>query len=118
MSTPAGTCSVVPSSRWRAVPRLSSSRSTRSPLRRRGTPGGPPRTSARSPTWATSTRATTTATGGRWRDERGVAVRDRPVWDDDEGPADDLADAQAVLYVGLAGSGAPALWAAARTRFF
>jgi branched-chain amino acid transport system substrate-binding protein len=42
--------------------------------------------------------------------ERGLAVRIRPVWDHDEEPADDLGTAQAVLYVGVAGSGAVALW--------
>jgi branched-chain amino acid transport system substrate-binding protein len=33
-----------------------------------------------------------------------------PVWDHDESPADDVRDAQAVLYVGVAGSGAVGLW--------
>jgi branched-chain amino acid transport system substrate-binding protein len=42
--------------------------------------------------------------------ERGLAVRSRPVWDHDESPADDIGDAQAVLYVGVAGSGAVGLW--------
>ena len=42
--------------------------------------------------------------------ERGLAVRIRPVWDHDEEPVADLADAQAVLYVGVAGSGAVGLW--------
>ncbi|MEA2400788.1 MAG: branched-chain amino acid transport system substrate-binding protein [Thermoleophilaceae bacterium] len=42
--------------------------------------------------------------------ERGLAVRSRPVWDHDEPPAADLGDAQAVLYVGVAGSGAAAMW--------
>lgn len=42
--------------------------------------------------------------------ERGLAVRSRPVWDHDEQPADDLGGAQAVLYVGVAGSGAVGLW--------
>jgi ABC-type branched-subunit amino acid transport system substrate-binding protein len=42
--------------------------------------------------------------------ERGLVVRSRPVWNYDERPADDLGDAQAVLYVGVAGSGAVALW--------
>jgi ABC-type branched-subunit amino acid transport system substrate-binding protein len=42
--------------------------------------------------------------------ERGIAVRSRPVWDHDEAPADDLGPAEAVLYVGVAGSGAVALW--------
>jgi branched-chain amino acid transport system substrate-binding protein len=42
--------------------------------------------------------------------ERGLAVRIRPVWDHDEDPVADLGDAQAVLYVGVAGSGAVGLW--------
>ena len=42
--------------------------------------------------------------------ERGVGVRARPVWNHDERPADDLGEAQAVLYVGVAGSGAASLW--------
>jgi branched-chain amino acid transport system substrate-binding protein len=42
--------------------------------------------------------------------DRGLTVRARPVWDQDETPADDLGEAQAVLYVGVAGSGALALW--------
>jgi branched-chain amino acid transport system substrate-binding protein len=42
--------------------------------------------------------------------ERGVAVRSRPVWDHDEPPEDDLGAAGAVLYVGVAGSGAVGLW--------
>ena len=37
-------------------------------------------------------------------------VRSRPVWDWDEDMTDDLGDAQAVLYVGVAGSGAVGLW--------
>ena len=37
-------------------------------------------------------------------------VRSRPVWDWDEDMAADLGDAQAVLYVGVAGSGAVGLW--------
>ncbi len=41
---------------------------------------------------------------------RGLEVRSRLVWDHDERPADDLGDAQAVAYVGVAGSGAVALW--------
>jgi branched-chain amino acid transport system substrate-binding protein len=44
--------------------------------------------------------------------DRGLAVRLRPVWDHDEAPADDLGAAQAVVYVGVAGSGAVALWRA------
>jgi branched-chain amino acid transport system substrate-binding protein len=42
--------------------------------------------------------------------DRGLAVRPRPVWDQDEPPAGDLDDAEAVLYVGVAGSGAVELW--------
>ena len=42
--------------------------------------------------------------------ERGLAVRIRPVWDHDEDPVADLGDARAVLYVGVAGSGAVGLW--------
>jgi branched-chain amino acid transport system substrate-binding protein len=42
--------------------------------------------------------------------ERGLVVRSRPVWDHDERPARDLGKAQAVLYVGVAGSGAVELW--------
>jgi branched-chain amino acid transport system substrate-binding protein len=42
--------------------------------------------------------------------ERGLAVRSRPVWDHDEPPEDDIAGAGAVLYVGVAGSGAVELW--------
>jgi len=41
---------------------------------------------------------------------RGLAVRSRPVWDHDESAADDVADAEAVLYVGVAGSGAEGMW--------
>ena len=41
---------------------------------------------------------------------RGIAVRARPVWDHDEAPGDDVGSAAAVLYVGVAGSGAVALW--------
>jgi hypothetical protein len=41
---------------------------------------------------------------------RGVSVRSRPVWNHDEPPAADLGDAGAVLYVGVAGSGAIQLW--------
>jgi branched-chain amino acid transport system substrate-binding protein len=40
----------------------------------------------------------------------GVDVRSRPVWDHDEAVAGDVAGAAAVLYVGVAGSGAAALW--------
>jgi branched-chain amino acid transport system substrate-binding protein len=42
--------------------------------------------------------------------EHGVRVRRRPVWNWDEPPAYDLEGAQAVLYVGVAGSGAVDLW--------
>jgi branched-chain amino acid transport system substrate-binding protein len=42
--------------------------------------------------------------------KRGLVVRSRPVWDHDERPAQDLGEAQAVLYVGVAGSGAVQLW--------
>jgi len=42
--------------------------------------------------------------------ERGIAARSRPVWDHDEAVADDIGAAQAVLYVGVAGSGAVGLW--------
>jgi len=42
--------------------------------------------------------------------ERGLAVRIRRVWDHDEDPLADLGDARAVLYVGVAGSGAVGLW--------
>jgi branched-chain amino acid transport system substrate-binding protein len=42
--------------------------------------------------------------------ERALAVRIRRVWDHDEDPVADLGAAQAVLYVGVAGSGAVALW--------
>lgn len=42
--------------------------------------------------------------------DRGLAVRSRPVWDQDEAPEDDLGEAGAVLYVGIAGSGAVELW--------
>jgi ABC-type branched-subunit amino acid transport system substrate-binding protein len=41
---------------------------------------------------------------------RGLVARSRPVWDHEEQPADDVGEAQAVLYVGVAGSGAVALW--------
>jgi branched-chain amino acid transport system substrate-binding protein len=42
--------------------------------------------------------------------ERGLAVRIRPVWDHDEDPVADLGAARAVVYVGVAGSGAVGLW--------
>jgi branched-chain amino acid transport system substrate-binding protein len=41
---------------------------------------------------------------------RGVAARTRPVWDHGEPLAPDVAGAQAVLYAGVAGSGAAGLW--------
>jgi branched-chain amino acid transport system substrate-binding protein len=41
---------------------------------------------------------------------RGLDVRARPVWDEDEAMAADLDGAQAVLYAGVAGSGAVGLW--------
>jgi branched-chain amino acid transport system substrate-binding protein len=40
----------------------------------------------------------------------GMRVRVRPVWDDEEDVAPDLGDAQTVLYVGVAGSGAVRMW--------
>jgi branched-chain amino acid transport system substrate-binding protein len=42
--------------------------------------------------------------------DRGLVARSRPVWGDGEVPADDIGEAHAVLYVGVAGSGAVALW--------
>ncbi len=42
--------------------------------------------------------------------EGGLVTRSRPVWDHDESPGDDLGEAGAVLYVGVAGSGAVGLW--------
>jgi branched-chain amino acid transport system substrate-binding protein len=42
--------------------------------------------------------------------ERGLAVRSRLVWDREEAMAEDLGEPQAVLYVGVAGSGAVGLW--------
>lgn len=42
--------------------------------------------------------------------ERGLAVRSRPVWNHDEEPAGDVRGAHAVLYVGVAGSGAVGMW--------
>lgn len=42
--------------------------------------------------------------------DRGLTARSRPVWNHDESPADDLGDAEAVLYAGVAGSGAERLW--------
>ena len=44
------------------------------------------------------------------RGDRRRQVRSRPVWDWDEDMAADVGDAQAVLYVGVAGSGAVRLW--------
>jgi len=40
----------------------------------------------------------------------GLDVRIRPVWNHDERSADDLGDAEAVLYAGVAGSGAAGMW--------
>lgn len=42
--------------------------------------------------------------------DRGLAVRSRPVWNHDESPAEDIGSADAVVYVGVAGSGASQLW--------
>jgi branched-chain amino acid transport system substrate-binding protein len=42
--------------------------------------------------------------------DRGLVARSRPVWGYGEAPAEDIGEAQAVLYVGVAGSGAVALW--------
>jgi branched-chain amino acid transport system substrate-binding protein len=41
---------------------------------------------------------------------RGLAVRSRPIWNHDEDWEPDLGEAEAVLYVGVAGSGAIQLW--------
>ena len=41
---------------------------------------------------------------------RACTVRTRPVWNHDEPWAEDVAEADAVLYVGVAGSGAIGLW--------
>jgi ABC-type branched-subunit amino acid transport system substrate-binding protein len=41
---------------------------------------------------------------------RGLAVRARPVWDHGEAIAPDVAEAEAVLYAGVAGTGAADLW--------
>ena len=41
---------------------------------------------------------------------RGLDVRRRPVWDEDRQLAGDVAGAEAVLYVGVAGSGVVGLW--------
>ncbi len=42
--------------------------------------------------------------------DRGLNVRSRPIWDAEESWVDDVAGADAVLYVGVAGSGAVGLW--------
>jgi len=42
--------------------------------------------------------------------KRGLTVRTRPVWNHDEPWAEDVGEADAVLYVGVAGSGAIGLW--------
>ena len=42
--------------------------------------------------------------------ERGLTVRTRPIWNHDEPWKEDVGDADAVLYVGVAGSGALGLW--------
>jgi branched-chain amino acid transport system substrate-binding protein len=42
--------------------------------------------------------------------ERGLVVRTRPVWDAGEPWEGDVGDADAVLYVGVCGSGSPGLW--------
>jgi branched-chain amino acid transport system substrate-binding protein len=42
--------------------------------------------------------------------ERGIAARHRPVWNHDEDFTADLGSAGAVLYVGVAGSGAVQMW--------
>jgi branched-chain amino acid transport system substrate-binding protein len=41
---------------------------------------------------------------------RGLVVRSRPIWNAEEAWADDVGAADAVLYVGVAGSGAVGLW--------
>jgi branched-chain amino acid transport system substrate-binding protein len=41
---------------------------------------------------------------------RGLAVRGRPVWDQEEAFEDDIHDVDAVLYVGVAGSGFVGMW--------
>jgi branched-chain amino acid transport system substrate-binding protein len=41
---------------------------------------------------------------------RDLAVRVRPMWDGGEQPADDIGDAGAIVYAGVAGSGAVELW--------
>ncbi len=42
--------------------------------------------------------------------DRGLAVRSRPIWNHDEEWRSDMDGAQALLYVGVAGSGAVGLW--------
>ena len=42
--------------------------------------------------------------------ERGIDTRSRPVWDHAEGIANDVEDADAVLYVGVPGPGTAAFW--------
>ena len=42
--------------------------------------------------------------------DRGLAVRSRPIWNHDEEWRGDIDGAQALLYVGVAGSGAVGLW--------
>jgi hypothetical protein len=42
--------------------------------------------------------------------ERGIATRSRPVWNQAEAIADDVAGVPAVLYVGVPGPGTSALW--------
>jgi branched-chain amino acid transport system substrate-binding protein len=42
--------------------------------------------------------------------ERGLAARARPVWDHDEEWAGDVGDADALLYIGVPGSGAEGMW--------
>jgi branched-chain amino acid transport system substrate-binding protein len=42
--------------------------------------------------------------------DRGLRVRIRRVWDQEETPADDVGSAEAVVYAGVAGSGAKGLW--------
>jgi ABC-type branched-subunit amino acid transport system substrate-binding protein len=42
--------------------------------------------------------------------ERGIETRSRPVWNQEEGRAGDLAGVEAVLYVGVPGPGTSALW--------
>lgn len=42
--------------------------------------------------------------------DRGVGVRSRPIWNHDEAWEGDIAGAEALLYVGVAGSGAVQMW--------